>query len=54
MIPPCLVAMAFVVDSECVLRYDNERGKDDHKHLEYEELPYTFISPQAMEKLAVG
>lgn len=25
--------LAFIVDNECVLRYDNESGKGDHKHI---------------------
>lgn len=38
--------LAFVVDGECVVRYDNEAGKGDHKHLGEEEMPYVFASPQ--------
>ncbi len=34
--------LAYVVRNICVLRYDNERGKGDHKHLEGVELPYVF------------
>jgi len=34
--------LAFIVDEECVLRYDNERGKGDHKHVRGEQLPYPF------------
>lgn len=34
--------LAFVVDGECVLRYDNEAGKGNHKHLGQEEVPYPF------------
>lgn len=36
--------LAYVVDSECVLRYDNEAGKGDHRHVGTEEMPYVFIS----------
>lgn len=36
---------AFVVNGVCVLRYDNEAGKGDHKHLGDEESPCTFSSP---------
>ena len=39
--------LALVVDGICVLRYDNEAGKGDHKHKGKEETPYEFISPQA-------
>lgn len=28
----------------CLVRYDNERGKGDHRHVGGEELPYVFDS----------
>jgi uncharacterized protein DUF6516 len=34
--------LAFVVDGECVLRYDNEAGKGDHKHVRSTETAYHF------------
>ena len=37
--------LALVVEGRCVLRYDNEAGKGDHKHLEGVETPYRFTSP---------
>jgi len=37
--------LAFVVDGVCVLRYDNEAGKGDHKHLGEEQSPYVFTTP---------
>jgi hypothetical protein len=40
--------LALVVNGTCVLRYDNEAGKGDHKHLGEKEIPYRFISPQAL------
>lgn len=40
--------LAFVVDGECVLRYDNETGKGDHRHVGTEECPYDFTTPQAL------
>lgn len=40
--------LAFVVDGRCVLRYDNEAGKGDHKHVGEEEMPYTFTTPAQM------
>jgi len=40
--------LALVVNGECVLRYDNETGKGDHKHNGNEEIPYKFISPQTL------
>jgi len=36
--------LAFVVDEVCVLRFDNETGKGDHKHLGANEVPYTFTT----------
>jgi hypothetical protein len=27
---------------ECLIRYDNERGKGDHKYITGKEEPYTF------------
>ena len=29
---------------KCLIRYDNERGKGDHRHKDSQEAPYTFIS----------
>ena len=40
--------LAYVVDDECVLRYDNERGKGDHRHVGAEELPYVFLTPDQL------
>lgn len=37
--------LAFVVDGECVLRYDNETGKGDHRHLRGRQTPYVFTTP---------
>ena len=34
--------LALVVNGECVLRYDNEAGKGDHKHVGEREVPYAF------------
>ena len=40
--------LAFVVDEVCVLRFDNETGKGDHKHIGGEEAAYAFTT---LEKL---
>ncbi|MGY5789586.1 toxin-antitoxin system TumE family protein len=40
--------LAFVVNGECVLRYDNERGKGDHRHLGNREEPIEFTSLEAL------
>jgi hypothetical protein len=36
--------LAFIVDEICVIRFDNETGKGDHKHIGEEQVPYTFTS----------
>ena len=38
-------ALAYVVRGVCVLRYDNEAGKGDHRHLGDVETSYHFTSP---------
>jgi len=40
--------LVLVVNGMCVLRYDNEAGKGDHKHKGNDEIPYQFISPQVL------
>ena len=40
--------LALVVDGVCVLRFDNEAGKGDHKHVANAEEPYKFIGPEAL------
>lgn len=40
--------LAFIVESDCVLRYDNETGKGDHKHIGGKEIPYEFESPKIL------
>jgi hypothetical protein len=34
--------LALVVDGECVVRYDNEAGKGDHRHVRDKEQVYRF------------
>jgi hypothetical protein len=36
--------LAFVAAGECVLRYDNESGKGDHKHIRGKETKYRFAT----------
>jgi hypothetical protein len=36
--------LAFVVDEVCVLRFDNETGKGDHKHVGETEVTYRFTT----------
>jgi hypothetical protein len=40
--------LAYVVAGQCVLRYDNERGKGDHRHLGADEESYPFTTPEQL------
>ena len=40
--------LAYVVDGVCVLRYDNEVGKGDHRHFGGKESAYAFKSPDTL------
>ena len=40
--------LAYVVRGECVLRYDNEVGKGDHRHFGEKESAYVFTTPQQL------
>jgi hypothetical protein len=40
--------LAFVVDGVCVVRYDNEAGKGDHRHFGGKESAYPFQSPERL------
>jgi hypothetical protein len=40
--------LALVVDGECVLRYDNEAGKGDHRHLRDKEHEYRFKNAEQL------
>ena len=40
--------LAYVVDGVCVLRYDNEGGKGDHRHLAGKESAYSFRTPEQL------
>lgn len=35
-------SLVYIVGSERVIGYDNERGKGDHRHYEGSETPYSF------------
>ncbi len=37
-------SLAFIVEGVCRLRYDNEAGKGDHRHLDEAEEEYQFVS----------
>ena len=40
--------LAYIVDGVCVVRYDNEVGKGDHRHFGDKESAYTFETPDKL------
>jgi hypothetical protein len=40
--------LAYVVDGICALRFDNEPGKGDHKHIGEREERYMFMNPERL------
>ncbi|GAK46792.1 conserved protein [Tepidicaulis marinus] len=38
--------LALVIEGECVMRYDNEAGKGDHRHIDGREEAYVFKDPE--------
>ena len=40
--------LAYVVAGECVVLYDNERDKGDHRHFGASQRPYSFSSPDKL------
>lgn len=40
--------LAYVVNGVCVVRYDNEVGKGDHRHFGGKESDYSFTTPDAL------
>lgn len=40
--------LAYVVTGMCVVRYDNERGKGDHRHVDDVEKPYRFTTTEKL------
>jgi hypothetical protein len=40
--------LAYVVSGVCVLRYDNETGKGDHRHFAGKEANYVFKTPDKL------
>lgn len=41
--------LAYIVNSACVLRYDNETSKGDHKHLNEIDAPYDFTDLDTLQ-----
>ena len=40
--------LAYVVNTICVVRYDNEVGKGDHRHFGAKESGYKFSTPERL------
>ena len=45
---PYKYSLALVASGACVLRYDNEAGKGDHRHADGTESAYEFTTPEAL------
>ena len=45
---PFKYRLAYVVGGECVLRYDIERGKGDHRHFGEQVFDYAFLNARAV------
>ena len=45
---PYKYRLAYIVKGKCVLQYDNERGKGDHRHFDSVESFYSFSSPDQL------
>jgi hypothetical protein len=45
---PYKYRLAYVKNRECVVRYDNERGKGDHRHFGSQERQYVFSTPRKL------
>jgi desulfoferrodoxin (superoxide reductase-like protein) len=41
-------SLVLIVRDECVVRYDNEAGKGDHRHLGNREDAYSFSTPEQL------
>ena len=46
--PQAQVSVVLVADSVCVLRYDNEAGKGDHRHIGRVAKLYKFVDPETL------
>ncbi len=42
--------LALIAEEVCVLRFDNEAGKGDHKHVGDRELAYDFVGVDALRR----
>lgn len=42
--------LALIVDDICVLRYDNEAGKGDHRHVGDQQFGYDFVGVDVLRR----
>jgi hypothetical protein len=42
--------LALVIDGKCVMRYDNEAGKGDHRHIGRRQVAYRFTDLEALQE----
>lgn len=42
--------LALVSEGACVLRYDNEAGKGDHRHIGEQETPYRVVDAETLQR----
>ena len=40
--------LAYVINNQCVLHYDNEAGKGNHAHINGQEVSYNFVSTEQL------
>lgn len=40
--------LAFVRSGVCLVRFDNEAGKGDHRHIKGKESKYAFVTPEKL------
>jgi hypothetical protein len=45
---PYKYRLAYVLNGQCVLRYDNEAGKGNHLHINGQEISYNFVSTEQL------
>jgi hypothetical protein len=41
--------LAYIANQRCVLRFDNEAGKGDHRHVNEIEAPYIFSNLETLQ-----
>ncbi len=42
-------SLALVSGGKCILRYDNEAGKGDHKHVDGREVSFRFVDLETLQ-----